>query len=395
MNFDIDETAALMDITHRPPLLFVEGSGMWLTDHRGKRYLDFIQGWAVNALGHCPPQIAAALAHQSSQFINASPAFYNAPAIALAKRLATLSGLERTFFASSGAEANEGAIKLARKWGQLNRGGAHEIVCFENSFHGRTLATMSASCKAGWDLLFEPKVPGFVTARFNDAGSVEAAIGPRTVAIWIEPVQGEAGVLPSDHEFLRALRALADRHGLLLMFDEVQTGIGRTGTMFAFEQAGVRPDVLTLGKGIGGGVPLAALLARDAVSCFEPGDQGGTYCGNPLMTAVGEAVVAAVAAPGFLEAVRRRSKHLVARLEALARAHQFVEVRGRGLLLAVELAAPIAASIVEAARSLEPLGLLVNAPRPNVLRFMPALNVSDDEIDCMIDLLTESIRSAS
>ena len=223
------------------------------------------------------------------------------PRSQLAVMLAEVSGLERVFLCSTGAEANEGAIKLARKWGQLHRGGAFEIITFADAFHGRTLATMAASGKAGWDLLFEPKVPGFPKAQLNDLASVEALITERTVAVMLEPIQGEAGVVPAEDGFLRALRALCDRHGLLLILDEVQTGVGRTGTLFAFEHADVRPDILTLGKGLGGGVPLAALLARDSVAAaFAHGDQGGTYCGNPLMAAVGSAVLETVAAPEFL-----------------------------------------------------------------------------------------------
>lgn len=378
------EVDALMEVTARPPLVFVEGRGSWIVDHRGKRYLDFVQGWAVNALGHCPPEIAQALAEQSQRLINPSPAFYNAPAAELAGKLARLSGLERVFLASSGAEANEGAIKLARKWGELKRGGAYEIVTFEGAFHGRTLATMAASGKAGWDRLFEPKVPGFPKARFEDIASVVAVITDKTVAVMLEPVQGEAGVVPASIEFLRALRALCDRRGLLLILDEVQTGVGRTGRMFAFEHAGVRPDIMTLGKGIGGGVPLAALLATEHASCFAHGDQGGTYCGNPLMAAVGNAVIDVVSRPAFLTDVTAKGEYLAQRLRELSARRGLAGDRGSGLLRALDLGRPIAAQVVDAARALEPEGLLLNAPRPSLLRFMPALNVTREEIDRML-----------
>jgi acetylornithine/N-succinyldiaminopimelate aminotransferase len=390
--YDVD---ALMEVTARPPLVFVEGRGSWLVDHRGKRYLDFVQGWAVNALGHCPPQIAQALAQQSQRLINPSPAFFNAPAAELAGKLARLSGLERVFLCSSGAEANEGAIKLARKWGALHRGGAYEIVTFDGAFHGRTLATMSASGKAGWDKLFEPKVPGFPKARFEDIAAVEAAITDRTVAVMLEPVQGEAGVVPASIGFLRALRDLCDRRGLLLILDEVQTGVGRTGRMFAFEHAGVRPDIMTLGKGIGGGVPLAALLARAAASCFAHGDQGGTYCGNPLLAAVGNAVVDTVSAPEFLAEVAAKGEYLAARLRDLSARHGLAGERGGGLLRALDLGRPSAPQVVEAARALEPDGLLLNAPRPSMLRFMPALTVAREEIDYMVTLLDRVLRAAA
>lgn len=387
MKIDHFETDALMDVAARPPLVMVEGRGSWLTDHAGRRYLDFVQGWAVNSLGHCPPQIAAALAAQAQRLISPSPAFFIDAALALARRLAALSGLGRAFLASSGAEANEGAIKLARKWGSLHKDGAFEIVTFADAFHGRTLATMSASGKAGWDRLFEPKVPGFPKARLNDLDSVRARVGPKTVAVMLEPVQGEAGVVPASDGFLRALRALCDEHGLLLILDEVQTGVGRTGRLFAFEQAGVLPDILTLGKGLGGGVPLAALLAKEEVACFAHGDQGGTYCGNPLMAAVGNAVLEAVAQPEFLAGVVERGAHLQRHLQRLAARHGLAGERGSGLLRALDLGRPAAAALVEAARELQPDGLLLNSPRPQLLRFMPALNVPFEDIDRMAEQL--------
>jgi len=382
-----------MEITARPPAVFVEGKGSWLVDHRGKRYLDFVQGWAVNCLGHCPPEIVKTIATQAGRLISPSAAFFNDAAIGLAQRLTRLSGLERVFLASSGAEANEGAIKLARKWGSLNKGGAWQIVTFVDGFHGRTLATMAASGKAGWDRLFEPKVPGFPKANLNDLESVRRAIGPETVAIMIEPIQGEAGVVMAEDDFLRALRGLCDQHRLLLIFDEVQTGIGRTGRMFAGEHAQVRPDILTLGKGIGGGVPLAALLASEQVSCFEHGDQGGTYCGNPLMAAVGSAVIDRVSQPQFLDGVRMREEHLVRRLRELVQRHGLAGERGRGLLRAVDLGRPLAAQVVDAARDLTPEGLLLNAPRPQLLRLMPALNVDFDAINRMIELLDAALTA--
>lgn len=387
MKIDRYETDALMDVAARPPLVFVEGRGSWLVDHTGRRYLDFVQGWAVNALGHCPPEIAGALAAQSQRLISPSPAYFNDTALALAGRLAALSGLSRVFLASSGAEANEGAIKLARKWGSLHRDGAHEIVTFADGFHGRTLATMAASGKAGWDRLFEPKVPGFPKALLNDLDSVRALIGPKSVAVMLEPIQGEAGVLPATAEFLRSLRALCDDTGLLLILDEVQTGVGRTGTLFAFEQAGVVPDIMTLGKGLGGGVPLAALLAKEEVACFAHGDQGGTYCGNPLMAAAGLAVLAAVAKPEFLAGVVARGEHLRSHLLRLTSRHGLAGERGAGLLRALDLGRPIGTAIVEAARELRTDGLLLNSPRPNLLRFMPALNVAFEDIDRMADRL--------
>ena len=387
MHYGAYSTDSLMAITNRPDLVFERGEGSWLTDHQGRRYLDFIQGWAVNCLGHCPPEIAAALTAQAGKLLNPSPAFYNAPMIELAGLLTAHSCFDRVFFANTGAEANEGAIKLARKWGQLNRAGAFEIITFGHSFHGRTLATMSASGKAGWDTIFAPQVSGFPKAVYNDIASVEALIGPQTVAVMLEPVQGEGGVIPADIDFLKALRALTEARGILLIVDEVQTGVGRTGKLFAHEHAAIEPDIMTLGKGIGGGVPLAALLAREAICCFVPGDQGGTYNGNPLMTAVGVAVMQRMLAPGFLAEVTAKGQILSQRLLELSAKHGLAGERGSGLLRALILDDERGPEIVQKALALTPCGLLLNSPRPNLLRFMPALNVSVAEIDQMIGLL--------
>ncbi|WP_150430650.1 acetylornithine transaminase [Dechloromonas sp. CZR5] len=392
MQYHAANTDSLMTITNRPELVFERGEGSWLFDHQGKRYLDFIQGWAVNCLGHCPPEITAALTEQAGKLLNPSPAFYNGPMVELAGLLTDNSCFDRVFFANTGAEANEGAIKLARKWGQLNRDGAFEIITFGHSFHGRTLATMSASGKAGWDTIFAPQVSGFPKAVYNDIASVEALIGPKTVAVMLEPVQGEGGVIPADLEFLKALRALTEARGILLIVDEVQTGVGRTGKLFAYEHAGIAPDIMTLGKGIGGGVPLAALLAREAICCFVPGDQGGTYNGNPLMTAVGVAVVRRMLAPGFLAEVEARGQYLAKRLLELSAKHGLKGERGSGLLRALILDDERGPEIVQKALALTPFGLLLNAPRPNLLRFMPALNVSEAEIDQMIGLLDSLLQ---
>lgn len=388
-------TQSLMWTTERPGFVMVDGQGSWLVDADGKRYLDFVQGWAVNALGHGHPAMQDALARQAQRLINPSPAYFNAPSLALAKLLTTHSAFDRVFFANTGAEANEGAIKLARKWGQLNKGGAFEIIAFENGFHGRTLATMSATGKPGWDARFPPQVDGFPKARLNDLASVEALLGPRTVAVMLEPVQGEAGVVPATPAFLRELRALTERHGLLLIVDEVQTGMGRTGKLFAHQHAGIAPDIMTLGKGLGGGVPLAALLAREEICCFEAGDQGGTFNGNPLMTSVGLAVLETLLAPGFLAEVERKGRYLSDRLAALSKEFGLKGERGAGLLRALVLADDRAPALVRLAQERRPEGLLLNAPRPNLLRFMPALTVTDGEIDLMADWLAEILGQSA
>ncbi|MEY3484529.1 MAG: bifunctional N-succinyldiaminopimelate-aminotransferase/acetylornithine transaminase protein [Pseudomonadota bacterium] len=378
---------SVMYITKRPDIVMVEGSGSWLTDQNGKRYLDFLQGWAVNCLGHCNPGVVNALHQQAQKLINPSPAFYNGPMIRLSDLLTANSCFDKVFFANSGAEANEGAIKLARKWGQLHKNGAYEIITFDHSFHGRTLATMSASGKPGWDTMFAPQVPGFPKANLNDIESVKKCITDKTVAIMLEPVQGEGGVIPCDDSFMRELRQLTQENNLLLIVDEVQAGFGRTGTLFAYQQYGIEPDIMTLGKGIGGGVPLAALLCTDDVACFVPGDQGGTYNGNALMTAVGISVIDQLLAPGFLQSVITKGELLQSELLKLSSEFGLQGERGKGLLRALMLGKDIGGKLVDLARDLEPEGLLINSPRPDLLRFMPALTVSNDEIRQMCAIL--------
>lgn len=389
------DTHSVMFITKRPEVTMVEGKGSWITDNNGKRYLDFLQGWAVNCLGHSNPGIVAALNAQAKKLINSSPAFYNEPMIGLSNLLTGNSCFDKVFFASSGAEANEGAIKLARKWGQLNKNGAFEIITFDHSFHGRTLATMSASGKPGWDTMFAPQVPGFPKADLNDLESVKKLVTDKTVAVMIEPIQGEGGVIPATKEFMHALRKFTKENNILLIADEVQAGCGRTGTLFAYQHYSIEPDIMTLGKGIGGGVPLAALMATDAAACFVPGDQGGTYNGNPLMTAVGISVIEQLLAPGFLDSVKAKGELLKSELLKLSAEFNLEGERGEGLLRALMLGKDIGGKLVELARDQNPEGLLINSPRPNLLRFMPALNVSEDEIRQMANMLRELLKQTA
>ncbi|WP_114662977.1 acetylornithine transaminase [Polynucleobacter necessarius] len=389
------DTHSVMFITQRPDVVMVEGSGSWLTDNNGKRYLDFLQGWAVNCLGHGNPGMITALNAQAKKLINPSPAFYNEPMIGLSNLLTANSCFNKVFFANSGAEANEGAIKLARKWGQLNKNGAFEIITFDHSFHGRTLATMSASGKQNWDTMFAPQVPGFPKADLNDLESVKKLVTDKTVAVMLEPVQGEGGVIPTTKEFMRELRQFTKENNILLIADEVQAGCGRTGTLFAYQQYGIEPDIMTLGKGIGGGVPLAALLATDTVACFVPGDQGGTYNGNPLMTAVGISVIEQLLAPGFLENVKAKGELLKSELLKLSAEFNLEGERGEGLLRVLMLGKDIGPKLVELARERGPEGLLLNSPRLNLLRFMPALNIADDEIHQMCNMLRELLKQTA
>jgi len=379
--------AQLMSVAVRPPRVMVRGSGSYLWDHEGTRYLDFVQGWAVNALGHAPPEIAAALQAQAQTLISASPAFHNAPQLSFALELTQRAGLAQVHFTNSGAEANEAALKLSRKWGRLHRAGAYQIITTLGSFHGRTLALMAASGKPGWDTLFPPLMPGFAKVPYGDLAAIEAQIGPRTVAVMVEPIQGEAGVVVPPEGYLRGLRRLCDERDLLLICDEVQTGMGRTGSLFAFEREGVKPDILTLGKGLGGGVPISAVLANERASCFVPGDQGGTYNGNPLMVAVARTIFELVSRPEFLQTVRDRGGYLEQRLARLC-AQRGIGLRGRGLLWALVLPEPSAEAIV--ARCFAD-GLLLNAARPNLLRLMPSLRVSEAEIDQLCALLEPAL----
>ncbi|QWD72096.1 acetylornithine transaminase [Polynucleobacter sp. UB-Raua-W9] len=389
------DTHSVMFITQRPEVIMVEGKGSWLTDNNGKPYLDFLQGWAVNCLGHSNPGMIEALNSQAKKLINPSPAFYNEPMIGLSNLLTANSCFDKVFFANSGAEANEGVIKLARKWGQLNKNGAFEIITFDHSFHGRTIATMSASGKPGWDTMFAPQVAGFPKADLNDLDSVKKLVTDKTVAVMLEPVQGEGGVIPATKEFMRELRMFTKENNILLIADEVQAGCGRTGSLFAHQQYGIEPDIMTLGKGIGGGVPLAALMATNAVACFVPGDQGGTYNGNPLMTAVGISVIEQLLAPGFLDSVKAKGELLKSELLKLATEFNLEGERGEGLLRALMLGKDIGPKLVELARERSPEGLLINSPRPNLLRFMPALNVSDDEIRQMCSMLRELLKQTA
>ena len=377
---------SIMQITPRPDTMFERGEGSWLFDSEGNKYLDCVQGWAVNTLGHCAPPIVEALTEQAGKLINASPAFYNGPMVDCANLLTKNSVFDQVFFANSGGEANEGAIKLARKWGKVNKSGAYKFITFNGGFHGRTLTTMAASGKAAFEPMFEPKTPGFTKVAYNDLAATELAIDDETVAIMLEPIQGEAGVIPADLEFVQGLRDLADKHNLLLIVDEVQTGIGRTGTLFAYEGYGIEPDIMTLGKGVGGGVRISALLAKKDVCVFEPGEQGGTYNGNPLMTAVSIAVLETVLESDFLATVNARSEYITMHLMNLSEQFGMGNVRGKGSLLALDTDDLDAATIV--AKCLEKR-VLINAPQPHAIRLMPALNLSNGEIDQLMETLSE------
>ena len=360
----------------RPELCLVRGQGSRLWDAQGREYLDFVGGWAVCALGHSPEVVAKALFEQASTLLHCSPGYWNPVAIELAQKLSQLSGFERVFLGTTGAEANECAIKLARKHG-VSRG-AWKIVTAFDGFHGRTLATMSATGKPAWKDLFGPKVPGFVHVPPNDIAALESAMTSEVCALMLEPVQGEGGVVPFTVEYLQAARKLCDRTGALLVFDEVQTGMGRCGSWFAFQNLGIRPDVLTLGKGLGAGYPLSACLTDAKFDRFEPGDQGGTFTYHPLGAAVGLAVIGEMERLDLVAQAQRKGLLLRGVLEELSGRFGLRNLRGSGLLQAFDLPQPHGQKLVARARE---AGLLLNSPRPSSIRLMPPLVVAEAEIE--------------
>ncbi len=376
----------IMFTSVKPDIVMEKGLGMYLWDTNGKKYLDFIGGWAVTSLGHCSEIISSVLEQQSKKLINASPAFYNEPMIKFAKLLTENSCMDRVFFSTSGAEANEGAIKLARKYGSKFRKGAYEIITVKNGFHGRTIATMSATDKSSWKELYEPKIPGFKHVTLNDIDEINLAISDNTCAIMLELIQGEAGVFEATESYVKHLRKICDEHKLLLIFDEVQTGIGRTGSLFAYEQYGIEPDVMTLGKGIGGGFPLSALLTKEEYNIFEIGDQGGTYSAQPLSMAVGHAVVSEIINKKIYLNAKAKGEYIIKKLEEMQNQFSFRNVRGRGLLIAFDINEEDGTEIV--ADCLKE-GLLINSPRPSIIRLMPPLIVDYDDIDNMISILSK------
>jgi len=375
---------SLLSITNRSDIVMERGNGMYMYDTAGKAYLDFISGWAVNSLGHSPAALQQALIEQSGTLVHSSPAFYNKPLLQYAAELTSAAGLDKVFFASSGAEANESAVKLARKHGEVNLNGAYEIISLSNSFHGRTLAMMSATGKSHWKTLFEPKVPGFKHVPINDIDALFAAISNQTCAIMLELVQGEGGVHQVSEAYLYAVRKACDMYGMLLIIDEVQTGMGRTGKLFAHQHYGITPDVLTLGKGIGAGFPLSAMLTKEQYDLFTPGDQGGTYCGSPLAAAVGLAVLNEIITRDLAGNAEQQGRYLIMRLKELSLTTSLSNVRGLGLLLAFDVPEGSAAPLVNYCMR---QGLLLNAPNSSTIRLMPALIVSKQDIDEMLAIL--------
>jgi acetylornithine aminotransferase/acetylornithine/N-succinyldiaminopimelate aminotransferase len=383
----------LVDLEHqyvmgtfkRMPVTLVEGRGVTVRDSEGREYLDLVAGIAVNVLGHAHPAVATAVARQAGRLIHASNLYYTEPQVALARKLVELSFPSRVFFANSGAEANEAAIKLARKWGKLRRDGAFEIITTFDAFHGRTLTTVTAGGKDAYSAPFGPLPPGFVHVPFGDLDAIRAATGERTVAVMLEPILGEAGVVPPPAGYLEGARAWCDERDLLLILDEVQTGLGRTGRWFAHQHHGIVPDVMTLAKALGGGVPIGACLAGPRADVFEPGDHGSTFGGNPLACAAGLAVLGAIEEEGLVGHAAEMGEHLQASLQELDGVHQ---VRGLGLMRSVVFEQAVAREFQS--RCLAE-GVLVNATDDRTVRLVPPLVISAAEIDQAIERMKRAL----
>ena len=371
----------------RLPVTLVRGQGAKVWDDTGKEYLDFMAGWAVNSLGHCHPVVTRALAEQANTLIHTSNQFYTVPQIRLAELLVQNSCLDKVFLCNSGTEANEGAVKLARKYGKLYLKGAFEVITTVDSFHGRTLAMVAATGQQKFQQPYIPIPGGFVNVEYDSIEAIEKATTSQTCAVMIEAIQGEGGVNVPSQDYLKKMRAWCDRKGLLLILDEVQTGIGRTGTLFAYEQFDVEPDIMTLAKGLGSGVPIGAILAKNESAVFEPGDHGSTFGGNALASAAAYATLKFIIDNDIPGKAQQVGQYLTNRLEELKAKFDFiVEVRGRGLLKAMEFNNEIADSLVMACLE---KGLLVNRVKPNALRFMPPLIIGEPDVDQAKGILEE------
>ena len=369
----------------RFPVTLVRGEGARVWDDQGKQYLDFVGGWAVDSLGHCHPALVSALEEQAKTLIQTSNQFYTIPAIKLARLLAENSCLDRVFFCNSGAEANEGAVKLARKYGKIHLKGAYEIITTYGSFHGRTLAMTAATGQRKFQDPYTPLPDGFINVEYNDLEAIKRATNERTCGVMLEPIQGEGGVNVPDDDYLKKVEDWCHQKGILFILDEVQTGIGRTGTLFAYEQYNVEPDIMTLAKGLGSGVPIGAFLAKEKASVFTPGEHGPTFGGNPLVCAAAYATLKYITDNDIPEKVNRLGKYFMTELETLKQQFDFItEVRGKGLLIAMEFDREIAQDVTMSCLN---KGLLINKLKPNAIRFMPPLIITEKEVDEAINIL--------
>jgi len=383
--------AALMDTYSRQPVSLRSGQGAWVTSTDGRVFLDLVGGIAVNVLGHNHPALQAAIADQAGRLIHTSNLYYTEPQLELAELLIASAFPSRVFFCNSGAEANEGAIKLARKWGKVHRDGADVIICAQGAFHGRTLGALAATANRRYREPFEPLPKGFVHVPYNDLGALESAIDATTCAVMLEPIEGEAGVIPLEPGRLAAIRRLCDERDVLLILDEVQTGMGRTGRWWAHQHEGAAPDVMTIAKGLGGGYPIGAILAAPRADVFEPGDHGSTFGGGPLASAAAVAVMRTVEADGLVQHAAEVGDYLAESLSALRdRGAPIAAVRGRGLMLGVVLSRDIAPQVAAAALD---AGLIVNAVGARTLRLVPPLIITRDEVDEAVTRLGTAFAS--
>jgi len=380
-----------MKTVERLPVTIVRGQGSRVWDENGQEYLDFVAGWAVNSLGHCPQVVVEAVAEQARTLIQTSNQFYTIPQIQLAEILVQHSCLDKVFFCNSGAEANEGAVKLARRYGKRYLNGAYEVITTLSSFHGRTLAMVAATGQPKFQQPYVPLTAGFVNVEYNSIEAIKEATSNQTCAIMLEPLQGEGGVNLVSDNYLTAVRDWCNQNGILLILDEIQTGMGRTGTLFAYEQYGIEPDIMTLAKGLASGIPIGAILAKDGASVFTPGEHGSTFGGNAVTCAAGYATLKFIIDNDVAGNAKRVGQYFITKLEQLRQKFQFItEVRGYGLLIAVEFSSDIANSVLKACLD---RGLLVNRVKPNALRFMPPLIIGNSEVDEALGILDEALSS--
>ena len=380
-----------MHAANRYPMVIEKGEGTKLWDTNGNEYLDFTSGWAVNNIGHSNQVVADAIEQQSKTLLQTSNVFYTIPQLKLAEILIENSVLDKIFICNSGAEANEGAIKLARKWGKINKNGASKILTAYNSFHGRTISTLAATGQPKYHETFMPVTEGFDYFELNNIDSLKEKIDDETVGIMIEVVQGEGGVNICSQDFINNIRKICDEKNIIMIIDEVQTGIGRLGSFYGYEKFGIEPDVITLAKGLGAGVPIGAILAKDEYSVFVPGDHGSTFGGNALTSAAAYASSKFILENDISNNVNKLNSYFTSKLNELMSKFEIIsEVRGMGLLIALEFSMDIAADMITECNK---NGLLVNAVRPNALRFMPPLTVTEDEIDQAISKLQKSLEN--
>ena len=392
---ELDEKYYFNTFGSRLPVVFEYGEGATLYDSQGQKYMDFVAGIAVNTLGYNHPALKEAIAKQAEKLLHCSNLFYIESQAQLAKTLVENSCGDKVFLCNSGAEANEGAIKLARKYFYSKNLYKYEIITTLNSFHGRTMATLAATGQEKYQKPFEPLPTGFVHVPFNDIEAVEKAVSYKTCAVMVEPIQGEGGVIPATAQYMKALRKLCDDKGILLIFDEVQTGIGRTGKLFGYEHYDIEPDIFTLAKGLGGGVPIGAVVAKDFVaSAMEPGDHGSTFGGNPLACSAALAVLSSVLKEGFLENVKAVGEYFTSKLLELKEKFPFIrEVRGKGLMLGMELENTISGKKV--VLDMLHKGFIINCTGNNTLRFVPPLIIEKEDIDSLVENLEISLVKES